>query len=494
MKNYILRAFALALCLPNLFYSNASDFVVDGIDYNILSAQDKTVYVTWASKPYTGDIVIPEKITGNGVEYTVTCIGDFAFMQEKITSIVLPNTLTRLGNGSFAFVTGITDVKIPEKVRYIGQACFTNCSNLSKITLPAEIDTLGTGVFAYTSIASASIPKGITALPDQLFEGCTKLAECDIPEGIKSFGFQAFQNNSSLKSITLPSSLESIGKNCFSFAGLTSLHLPAPFKEYGDNAITNLSSLKEYTVDPANNYFVAKDGVLYSKDMKTLNSYPLACGNETYTVDENTDSIADFAFYGNNLKSIVLPENLKTIGKSAFCCSYQIEKLIVPDKVENIGPYGFSTCQNLKEITFGSSLKSFGASANSNNKSLVKVISKNDVPPTGAVFTAEAYANAQLTVPVAAKDAYISAEGWKDFKNISTGDFGYVSDIADDNIDIYTIGNEIVVECPDHTPVQIFTISGKCIYRGIGQSKVSVDNGSIYIIRAGKENVKIAVK
>lgn len=494
MKNYTLKAFVLALCLPDLFYSNASDFVIDGIDYNILSARDKTVYVTWATKPYSGDIIIPEKITGNGVEYTVTCIGDFAFMQEKITSIVLPETLTRLGNGSFAFVTGIKEVKIPKNVRYIGDACFTNCSNLSKITLPAETDTLGSGAFAYTAVVYARIPKGITQLPNQLFEGCTKLENCDIPEGIKSFGFQVFQNNSSLKSITLPSSLESIGNNCFSFAGFTTLHLPASFKEYGDNAISNLSSLKEYTVDHANNYFVSKDGVLYSKDLKTLNSYPLACGNETYAVDENTDSIADYAFYSNNLKSIVLPERLKAIGKSAFCCSNLIEKLIVPDKVEYIGPYGFSTCKNLKEIIFGSSLKSFGASANANNKSLIKVISKNVVPPAGAVFTAEAYANAQLTVPSDARNAYISAEGWKNFKNISTEDSGYVSNVSDDDIKIYAIGNEIVVKCPDYTPVQVFTIDGKCIYRGIGESKVNVDNGCIFIVRAGNENAKIAVK
>ena len=109
MKNNCLKHLFTALLLLYAMVVSAHDFEVDGIYYNILSEEEKTVEVTYGgdysnsySNEYTGSVVIPESVTYNGATYSVTSIGKEAFSGcIWLRSITIPNSVTSIGEFAF---------------------------------------------------------------------------------------------------------------------------------------------------------------------------------------------------------------------------------------------------------------------------------------------------------------------------------------------------------------------------------------------------------
>ena len=112
----------------------AFDCEVDGIYYNRLSTDE--LGVTSGTSKYSGDIVIPETITYDGIMYSVTSIGSHAFEDcSGLTSITIPNSVTSIGEDAFYGCKSLTSVTIPNSVTSIGSHAFYGCSGLTKVTL-----------------------------------------------------------------------------------------------------------------------------------------------------------------------------------------------------------------------------------------------------------------------------------------------------------------------------------------------------------------------
>lgn len=197
----------------------------------------------------------------------ITTIGDDAFSYNtSLTSIKIPNTVTTIGKRAFYGCTNLTSIEIPDSVTYIGDYCFWNCNRLQKIKLSKKIQTINQG----------------------LLEGCSSLTEIEIPEGVESIGYAAFRSCDKLTTITLPASLTYIT----------------------GSALTRLSRLTEVKVADGNNSFKFENGMLLSKDGKTM--YMALLTLTEINVPNGVVSIIGDGLSGFSATKIILPDTVSS--------------------------------------------------------------------------------------------------------------------------------------------------------------------------------------
>lgn len=223
MRKFLLTALS---CLAFCFALAQETATIDGIKYSLYSNGEAAISEQYDS--LAGDIVIPEKVSYNGTDYTVTSVRNEAFWRAGITSIILPNSITSLGWDSFRSCRSLKSITLPDGITELGDNCFYGCSSLTSITLPEGITSLGESCFAgCSSLASINLPESITSLGSSCFYGCSSLTSITLPEGITSLGERCFENCSSLKTINLPEGITSLGWSCFyGCSSLTSITLP----------------------------------------------------------------------------------------------------------------------------------------------------------------------------------------------------------------------------------------------------------------------------
>jgi len=137
-----------------------------------------------------GDVLaIPSTIAG----LTVTSIGSSAFAYSSLTSVMIPNSVTTIGDNAFIQCFNLTSLTIPNSVTYIGSDAFQGCS-LTNLTLPKS-GQLSIGAWA--------------------FQGCNDLTSITFPEGVVSIGYYAFGLCAGLTNVTIASSVTSIGQFAF---------------------------------------------------------------------------------------------------------------------------------------------------------------------------------------------------------------------------------------------------------------------------------------
>lgn len=133
MKIFRIGLLAIAMLWSSIT-SWGYDFEVDGIYYNVNSGAEPTVSVTRGDAEYQGHVSIPESVTYEGITYTVTEIGDYAFNKSDITSVNLPSTLVYIGYYAFAS-SKITSIILPEKLNDIDELSFGSCKQLKEVFL-----------------------------------------------------------------------------------------------------------------------------------------------------------------------------------------------------------------------------------------------------------------------------------------------------------------------------------------------------------------------
>lgn len=197
----------------------------------------------------------------------ITTIGDDAFSYNtSLTSIKIPNTVTSIGKRAFQGCTNLTSIEIPDTVTYIGDYCFSGCNRLQKIKLSKKIQTIN----------------------QRLLQGCSSLTEIEIPKGVKSIGYAAFSSCSKLTTITLPASLTSLS----------------------GAAIARLNRLTEIKIADGNNSFKFENGILLSKDGKTM--YMALLTLTEINVPNGVVSIVGDTLSGSSATKIILPDTVSS--------------------------------------------------------------------------------------------------------------------------------------------------------------------------------------
>ena len=254
---------------------------IDGVKYYLgngeamIMEQDQTL---------AGNIVIPEKLSYNGADYTVTSMTDYAFQSTAITGITLPESLTSWGERCFWW-SKLESIVVPKSVTSLPASCFHGCENLKSVTLHDGITSIGGGCFkGCTSLESITLPSGITDLEAETFYNCSALKSIELPGGITSLGSDCFYGCTGLTSVTLPESVTTLGEDCFNgCTGLTSVTLPNSIIKLAGGCFYGCSSL------------------------------------ETITLHEGINSIDSYGFAScSSLKAITLPRSITDLGSDCF--------------------------------------------------------------------------------------------------------------------------------------------------------------------------------
>ena len=153
---------------------------------------DKTTGGVTINK-YLGDdsvVWIPEKIAG----YTVTAIGNQCFEKQSLKSVVIPESVTFIGNKAFQGCKNLTSVTFkgaPSKIT-VGNSAFQDCVKLNTINLPAA-NKIGALAFdGCTSLEKLSIKLGTQEIGDYCFRNCSNLKELEIPDSVSIIGQAPF--------------------------------------------------------------------------------------------------------------------------------------------------------------------------------------------------------------------------------------------------------------------------------------------------------------
>ena len=283
----------------------------------------------------TGELVIPN---------SVTSIGDYAFKNcSGLTSVHISDLVAwcniAFGNWDanplsyahhlFLDGTEVKDLVIPNSVTTIGNYAFRGCSGLTSVTIPNSVTSIGKSAFyGCSGLTSVTIPNSVTSISPDTFNSCSGLTSVTIPNSVTSIWGAAFSGCSALKSVTIPNSVTTIGNKAF----------------YGCSGLTGELVIPNSVTSIDNDAFYGCSGLT------------------SITIPNSVTSISNSTFYGcSGLTSVTIPNSVTKIGEHAFSRCSGLTSVTIPNSVTSFGEWAFSDCSGLINITIGKSISSISS-------------------------------------------------------------------------------------------------------------------------------------
>lgn len=433
-------------------------------------------------------IEIPSSVDlGEWYDYDVIGISEFGFQDcDKITSIVMPNTIREIDGNAFTNCTSMNNVDLPENLETIGSYAFSGCSRLVQFTVPASVTVVDEGAFSSCldlSFVTFEDKPGEITFGAEVFSNCPNLESVTFGKErtIKKLTFGMFRSCESLSSIEIENtSIESIYSECFSgCSSLTNITLPATLVNIYEEAFYNCSNLTEvYFSDNSqienihekafaecnqlkkitfgNNTQLTQIGMEFSRcpieeisfgDNSKLNEIINAAFSgvstlKSFTFGDNPvlTSIGDDSFkYCTNLTNFTIPSTVALIGRSAFEGCEKLSSVIIPKGVSSIGNSTFKDCTSLTYAYIPNTVTTIVNYAFANCSKLATIECRaEEVPQSSAGIFDGCPSNMIIKVPANSVEAYKAKTPWNNYTVQALPIYGITNFVAE-GIDLYSI-------------------------------------------------------
>ncbi|MCR5077752.1 MAG: leucine-rich repeat domain-containing protein [Prevotella sp.] len=262
---------------------------------------------------------------------------------------------------------------------------FRKVSKLNTVIMPEYLTTTGSGTFMNSPLSSITLPKNLTSIDDNAFNGCDGLRDISIPSGVTSIGDGAFKG-CWLQHIYLHYGLKSIGNYAFANSALKEINIPNSVAYIGDNCFQGCGGLEEAVI-----------------------------------LSDQITEIPNEAFADCNALNIIkLPANLERIGERAFIGTWRLgtkEGLTIPSKVREIGAEAFyKSLFDAVDIVLPASLTNIYSAFEGSGARVIHCYMPEPLPLNGFSFGGGgSLSNCKLYVPKGCANKYRDAEVWRDF-------------------------------------------------------------------------------
>ena len=480
-------------------YAAEQTYDINGILYSVADEAAKTakVYEVADATKLSGDIVLPEKVTLDGKEYTLVMIAGSAFKNcTNVTSMTLPSTLTEIGVQAFNGCSAMKSCNLGDtKITTLNTSMFLYCRSLETITIPATVTAYGINPFMENlSLKEIKVAEGcrvLTSVDGVLYTPSkktlvafppAKTKNYVVPDGTDTIANSAFCQSRIVETVKFPESVIRIDNSAFMRVdSLKLIELPPNLKFLGSSAFAECKKAAGEIVIPRSCTRVNQKAFYYTSITKLV--IPKEVG----------DVPTSIAQYCTKLRNVELEEGLDMIGSSAFnTCA--ISKIEIPNTVVRIKDTAFEGSTNLREVYMGTDLKTIDIRAFNKVSGITKITCMAQTPPavsntsTYPAFAAAVYENASLETPAGTEEAYKTAAVWQNFKNHSTVG---LNEVENDVISISKNGSGIAVLGATGI-ISVYNMAGATVYQG-EEGIIELPAGSIYIVRVGGKAFKIAL-
>ena len=438
-----------------IIYINNVLYRCKGSLYGAITVRDGTISISGNAFYDCGgrfSITLPE---------SVKTIGRAAFANSSISSINIPNSVTRIEDYTF-FECNFTAIAIGNSVVSIGYAAFANCK-IDSIILPESLTSIEESAFNSCGLASITLPQNVRSIGINTFYNCYNLASITIDSGMESIGNNAFFNCTNITSITCNATKPPVVLGNWVFSPKTliactpvvpaaslALYQQAPgWREfyqdedsgtcgknltwtlkYSDGMLTihgtgEMDNYGERINTPWGNWDPIITQVVIENGATSIGNYAFSgCSLTSIIIGDSITSIGDNAFmWCYKLTSVIIGNNVTSIGDNAFYSCEGLTSITIPNSITSIGNFAFERCYNLLSVTIGNGVKSIGSYTFDVCLCLTSLVCYALTPPTVTEWTFDGVNTSSCTlyVPTNSIPLYQQADGWRDFYRIVTG-------------------------------------------------------------------------
>lgn len=351
---------------------------------------------------------------------SVKIIGDAAFATSKMSTVVIGEGATEIGQQAFyncdkltTVVLGAYDrvngIMLGSSLKVINERAFYGCSQLASIEIPSTVEVINTYAFNKTAMyenatdgivyadnwlvacnnaranGTVVVKNGTVGIANYAFYKCENISAVKIPDSVKTIGRAAFYLCSNLASVELPSTLEVIEDYTFySCTKLAVPTLPQTLKSIGRSAFYKCALSNGSEADTDNDVLIIPDSVItigdyafYGSGYTTLDleDYSvLHCGIDAVILGNGVTYVGEYAFYNiGTLKSVTLGDNVKSIGAKAFYKCEALSEIVFNRDLQSIGERAFYGCNSITNLILPEELTEIG------NYAFYKCIGLTDV-------------------------------------------------------------------------------------------------------------------